>query len=177
MTDHSPCDHSFDPLLNSLATTSYRGTSYKGKATSRANAVHSATIAVLAMLKLGSTGILAIVGQGNCDEPWHWLVTAKHHHAGRCDALSCLQGPTNCDACHQVEAATPDLHGCEHHGANRTLHALLLEWLCESRELLAEVADQLGQTGLWCSASATQLPATYPYESMFGHHTSRIAGD
>lgn len=177
MSDGASCEHSFDPLLNSLSLAVYHGAPYKGEASSPQAAVYSATVAVLAMVKLGSNGIRATIGQGNCGEPWHWLVTAKHHHASRCLALACAQCLWDCDACHELEAATPDLHGCEHHGANRALHGLLLEWLCQARLFVVEVADKLGQTGYWDDSDAATLPDPYPFEELFGLDTHRFSKD
>jgi hypothetical protein len=177
VNDEDPCSRTFDPLLNALSNAAQYGTPYQGQSSSPADAVHSATVAVLTMVKFGSTGICATVGQGNCAAPWNWLVTARHHHAARCDALACAQCLWNCEACHSVEAATPDLHGCEHHGADRAFSALFAEWLCQEWEFVANVADELGASGVWNDSDKTTIPMPYRFERLFGHDTHRTASN
>lgn len=171
-----PPDFTFDPLLNALVARARLGAPPAGESADSAAAIHAAALAALVMVKLGSHGITAVVGQGRCDAAWSWCVAARQHHRARCDALTCLQS-LMCESCESLDDATPDLHGCEYHSAARAVEALLLEWICAERDWLAGVIAQLGQAGLWICTDAPALPAIYPFERDFGHDVQRLASD
>lgn len=169
-----PDDCSFDPLGKALYERARSGAPPDGRSDDAADAIHAAMLAALVMVKLGSQDIIAVVGKSGCDVASSWCVVAQRHHGARCDALACVQC-LYCTGCDRIEAATPDLHGCEHAGANRLFKLLLREWIFEEMEWLAGVKDQLGRTGVWMSSSDSALPDAYPLELDFSAAMQRLA--
>lgn len=132
-------------------------------------------LALLIAYKLGCVVENQALGQVSCAPNWHWLITITPNF-DRCDYMDCLHDFGK--ACHLVETEHPDLHGCEDHGACKTLPWLVTTWAAEHVEWLAQVTDRAGTpAGRRLDSMTAGLPRPEPYDFLnnYWHDINYIA--